>query len=268
MAKDYSINNTDNYFEKYEYNKHADILQCYVDLINEFIEYAHENIIVQNIDFYLFIVKRGIETISNVFSLLLLYTKNHEMTLYHCKKSYYYYVEFIGQIGYDNNSYLQLNSKDAALFVYKKTIFDINSEHRNLFELSNTEKEFLYSINIVIKITNELVLYLLNIYKNDELKISKCLKHLNNITSQTMFKKLSLEKRVNKGKCCLFLFQTLQLKNLEAEKYARLCFIFSKKINKKQINLSTIREKLYSKKCHELLPKYTPLKFVNWLFSV
>ena len=34
MAKDYSINNTDNYFEKYEYNKHADILQCYVDLIN------------------------------------------------------------------------------------------------------------------------------------------------------------------------------------------------------------------------------------------
>ena len=113
-----------------------------------------------------------------------------------------------------------------------------------------------------------MVLYLLNIYKNDELKISKCLKHLNNITSQTMFKKLSLEKRVNKGKCCLFLFQTLQLKNLEAEKYARLCFIFSKKINKKQINLSTIREKLYSKKCHELLPKYTPLKFVNWLFSV
>ena len=89
MGKDYSINNIDNYFENYEYDKYTDILQCYLDLISEFIEYSNENIIVQNEDFFLFIIKRGIETISNVFSLLLLYTKNHELTLYHCKKSYF-----------------------------------------------------------------------------------------------------------------------------------------------------------------------------------
>ena len=267
MGKDYSINNIDHYLEKYEYSKYVDILQCYIDLINEFIEYSSENIIVQNSDFFLFIVKRGIETISNVFSLLLLYTKNPELTLYHCKKSYYYYVEFIGQIGYDNNSYLQLNSKDAALFVYKKTIFDINGEHRKSFVLHDQEKDFLKSINIVIKITNELTLYLLNIFKNDELRIIKCLKHLNKIVRWCMFKNLSLENRKKKGKKCLFLFQTLQLKHLEMEKYAHLCYVFAKKINKKQIKLSNIREKLYDKKCHDLLQKYIPLKFVNWLFS-
>ena len=62
-----------------------------------------------------------------------MYTKNLDLTVYHCKKAYLFYVEFIGQIGDDNNSYLQLNSKDATLFVYKKTIFEINNEYRKQF---------------------------------------------------------------------------------------------------------------------------------------
>ena len=46
--------------------------------------------------------------------------KNLSLTLYHCKKSFLYYVEFISQIGDEGNSYLQLNTKDAILFIYKK----------------------------------------------------------------------------------------------------------------------------------------------------
>ena len=45
------------------------------------------------------------------------------MTYYNCQKGYIYFIEFIGQISEDNHSFLQLNSKDASLFVYKKINF-------------------------------------------------------------------------------------------------------------------------------------------------
>ena len=71
-----------------------------------------------------------------------MYTKNLELTVHHCKKAFLYYVEFIGQIGDDNHTFLQLNSKDATLFVYKKTIFDINNEYKKkvTYTLNETKK--------------------------------------------------------------------------------------------------------------------------------
>ena len=104
--------------------------------------------------------------------MIFLYTKNIDLTLIHCKKALYYYIEFIGQIGDESHSYLQLNSKDAMLFIYKKTIFEINSEHRAHFELDENEKHFMERFTKVNTIANELLLYiftgffLLMIYDN------------------------------------------------------------------------------------------------------
>ena len=78
---------------------------------------------------FLFITNRGLITFKHIFNILCLYTKNFTLILHHIKKAYLYYVEFIGQIGDDKNTYLQLNSKDATLFVYKKTLFEINNEY-------------------------------------------------------------------------------------------------------------------------------------------
>ena len=77
-----------------------------------------------------------------LFNMLLLYTKNIDLTISHCNKALYYYIEFIGQIADDSHSYLQLNSKDATLFIYKKTIFELNSEHRKNYTLSKEDKIF------------------------------------------------------------------------------------------------------------------------------
>ena len=79
------------------------------------------------------ILVSGLRTLTHVFRLLLLYTRNLDATWYHCQKAAYYYVEFMGQIGSDGNGFLQLNAKDAALFVYKKTLFEINGERRKEF---------------------------------------------------------------------------------------------------------------------------------------
>ena len=100
----------------------------YMEIINEYLLHAGDNIKLKNQSYYVFVLKRGLSTIKHIFNILLLYTKNINLTMHYCKKAYLYYVEFIGQIGESANTYLQLNSKDATLFVYKKTLFEINNE--------------------------------------------------------------------------------------------------------------------------------------------
>ena len=94
------------------------------------------------------------KTIKHIFNTLILYTKNLELTTYH-KKAYLFYVEFIGQIGEDNNKGLQLNSKDATLSVYKKTIFEINNDFRQSY-ITNTRKTLFEYINKATKLINDI----------------------------------------------------------------------------------------------------------------
>ena len=110
-------------------NEPSEILLQYFNIVKEYLYHAGENIIISDYTYYIFIIKRGLTCLKHIFNVLLLYTNNLDLVVYHCKKSYLYYIEFISQIGSENHSYLQLNSKDAALFIYKKTIFDINTEN-------------------------------------------------------------------------------------------------------------------------------------------
>ena len=106
--------------------------------MKEFIDYFNKYIESKNSKKY-YVVFKGLQSITHIFLILLLYTKNLSLTLYHCKKSFLYYVEFISQIGDEGNSYLQLNSKDAILFIYKKSIFDINNDYREKYEISEED---------------------------------------------------------------------------------------------------------------------------------
>ena len=98
---------------------------------------------------------RGLETISHVFEMMLYYTKNLDMTYYHSQKAFYFYNEFVNQIIEDPNNYLQLSSKDATLFVYKKTIFEINVQIQKgvkiLTELDKTKLDILNSYISILK---------------------------------------------------------------------------------------------------------------------
>ena len=102
---------------------------------------------------------RGLDTISHVFEIMLYYTKNLELTYYHSQKAFYFYNEFISQIIEDPNNYLQLSSKDATLFVYKKTIFEINAQIQKsvkiLTELDKTKLDILNSYISILKIICE-----------------------------------------------------------------------------------------------------------------
>ena len=141
----YSLYSIDNYKKTINVTIN-DIFEKYNLLI---IEYFKLNITGN------FIISRGLNTISHVFELMLFYTKNIDMTYYHSQKAFYFYGEFISQIIEDPNNYLQLSSKDATLFVYKKTIFEINAQIQKsvkiLTELDKTKMDILNSYVTILK---------------------------------------------------------------------------------------------------------------------
>jgi hypothetical protein len=139
--KHLNICDTQNYNVNFDITDTGNISSRINSLLTDFTKYISMQIKnVENNTYNLFIIQRGFETIIHCFKLLLLYTKNVELALYHSKKAYIYYVEFIGQIGYNNHSFLKLNSTDATLFVYKKTIFEINTDYKKNYLESEKEK--------------------------------------------------------------------------------------------------------------------------------
>jgi len=125
--KDYSLDNSDNYNDSFDY-KIDEVIEKYIFLSNEFLKFILEKTSFKNNNYTKFIIIRGYETITNVFNIVLHYTKNLELTFYHCQKAYYYYIEFIEQIYDEQNLFLQLNSRDAITYVYKKTIFELKHD--------------------------------------------------------------------------------------------------------------------------------------------
>lgn len=138
--EDYSLRNADN-FLKHLTKSLDEIHFKYIYLLSEYFSFILENIRFKN-DIYLkFIIRRGVVTITNVFNLLLFYSKNLDMAYYHGQKAFYFYVEYIGQISEEQHTFLQLSSRDATMFVYKKTLFEINHEFKDKnSELNKSEK--------------------------------------------------------------------------------------------------------------------------------
>ena len=149
----YSLKNNDFFYKNLNADTHK-IIQLYSELIIQYFKFIIENknITPKNKNLLTFIVTRGLETITNVYNFLLLYTKNVDVAYFHCQKSFYFYVEFIGQISEDENMFLQLSSRDAALYVYKKTIFELNfnsdtKNSLNSLNILSTENEINNKLN-------------------------------------------------------------------------------------------------------------------------
>jgi hypothetical protein len=154
----YSLKNMD-FFNKHLNADTNKIIQLYSELIIQYFKFITENknITPKNKNLLSFIITRGLETITYVFSFLLYYTKNVDVAYFHSQKSFYFYVEFIDQISEDENMFLQLSSRDASLYVYKKTIFEVNVD----------TKEYLNNLLYEDEINNKLneINFYINLYK-------------------------------------------------------------------------------------------------------
>jgi hypothetical protein len=181
----------------------SEILQKYVSLILEYTDFISEKVNIKNKKYYDYLYNRGLDTISHVFLLILFYTKNLDITYYHSQKAFYFYVEFIEQILDVQHSFLNLTSRDATMFVYKKTIYEINTEYRKLLDNNDSNNDFNHIANKDVKFD------LLNSY----IEIYKLLIRLEK------YKVLEISEIINKIKCSSsYLQKILSIVNIFADK--------------------------------------------------
>ena len=267
----FKVSNSNNYNEKLDENN----FQCYFKnicaLMSEFLIYTIDNVNVQNNKYYIFVIRRGLETITHCYKFLLLYTRNYELALYHCKKAYVYYVEFIGQIGYNNNSFLQLNSKDATLFVYKKTIFDINNSERKNYILIPKEKQIMEIVSAVLNLYKKITLLLLEREIKMDSAISPiiqfCTKICTKIIESIYNQKESPEQMLLYVQNITYFIDELPTKKIENILYlTNIIHSFVKKNRKYSITKQQITNKLLSPDFQSYLNLNSHLKLINWLF--
>ena len=158
-----------------DYNKiilddEDEIYSKYTNVIIQYLLLGIEKIKNQNAEYVKYILIKGVFTISYVFKMLLTYTCNTQLTYHHCQKSYSYYIEFIGQIGDDAVTYLQLNSKDAALFVYKKSIFEILDEVKKKYTENEMNEKKIKNVSAMMDIYNKLIETEITHLDSEELK--------------------------------------------------------------------------------------------------
>lgn len=135
----YSLNNPDNYKLNIDYSVGV-VASKYIELIIEYYKTVNSSIHLKNSTYAKYVIIRGLDTLTNVFLNILSSTKNVELTCFHCQKAFYFYVEFIEQISDDEKTFLQLTSRDATTYVYKKTIFEINQDHKKSNDSEHNEK--------------------------------------------------------------------------------------------------------------------------------
>ena len=170
----YIKNNNCNLSRVMLFNSYLKLLSTYHSLFNK-------NIVTKKTNYKEFIYLQGTKCLNHIFILLLQYTNNISFTRYHCEKGIYYFTEFISQIE-NENSFLKLTSIDAIIFVYKKTIYNINKSFIN-----NTKKQEIIDVDNIIKL-----LLNINKYENYE-KLKHLYIKLLNIKPPLLFFEMKLE---------------------------------------------------------------------------
>lgn len=155
----YSLRNGENYKQELE-TEPILIVKKVSELILEYFKFISENMKLKNSNFSKFIIIRGLDTLTSVFNFILLYTKNIDVTYFHCQKAFYFYIEFVSQISEDEKMFLQLSSRDASTYVYKKTIFEIN--YNKPFVATDYTKQKIGNINYFVELYKTLILKLID----------------------------------------------------------------------------------------------------------
>jgi|TARA_B110000285_G_scaffold234175_1_gene310238 hypothetical protein len=269
------LSDTKNYNDTLDKNTCVLFLK-YIGLIHELIESIVENIYIDKKEYLKYIITKGIKNTSYIYIFLLLYTKNLDLTIYHTQKSILYYVEFISQIGQDTNNLLKLNSTDATIFIYKKTIFDINVDFRNQYIETQEIKNQMNTLKQYMGIYNTTIIMYI-----EHLDLKKLtLIDLQKSVFTTLYKIVELliqipllSKKNNKSD--IEELDIIYNIIVECNKYHKYSFINSnyltliesiiKKHFKKYINIDEFRNKLNEPTIENKLEHMSICKIVNYL---
>jgi hypothetical protein len=278
MEKLESKNNNTNLLDVGNYKKELNsdtfhrCVNIYINIGNHCVKYLLSNLKTTNKKYLNFIIKRGLTTLEHVHNLLFIYTKNDNMVNHHLEKAYLYYVEFVSQIGEDTNQFIKLNSKDATLFVYKKTIYDINTDYKKNMRLTKKDMKFanmmkkfteIYNdviFNMIALMNNNLITNMdkLNKYMEYNKKFEKIILNIYDIFLNNDYK--NFIKIMNE-----FIDDLVKMK-ITISEYIKYLLLLTNKYNKKKVTYDNFKKKLYSPK-KNIVYKKTPLKYINWLMN-
>ena len=254
-------------------NSSVEIYSKCVEIILEYMKQSIDKIYIRRQCYYKYVICKGIDTISHVFIMLLLYTRNLEVAHYHCRKSFFYYIEFMGQIGNDNHSFLQLSSKDATMFVYKKTIFEINNEYRKEFQLCEEDTYTINNMELLIDMYNKSLKCIINNYDFDstdkhlilkeiELNVTKCFQNILSLLSKC-------ENEYNVKLNIINDFYKRLISKTDELNISIMPYIenLSRKLKNNRIYNNNIQKHLSCEDHDNKLNTLTPLKYINWLIQ-
>jgi hypothetical protein len=250
----YSLQINENY--KKDLNCHVnDVVKKYSQLIVEYLSFIFENIKIKNLRFFRFIIIRGLDTITNVFHYILYFTKNIDLTYFHCQKAFYFFVEFVGQISEEEKTFLQLTTRHATTYVYKKTFFEITTEIKNLNKEISTE--FREKISLIEKYIKLYQTYLLKIIQIENINISN-IEYLIKIYGK-------LNKLTDKSKISILdnITEKLYYKISNDVVFLEISYLLVKKFVKNPEILKNVFDKLNSDDFDDKILD-TPDKFIVW----
>ena len=273
-----SIKNKKNLLDITNYNKTItsktlyDSMNIYISISSQCVQYLLKNLKTTNKEYLNFIIERGLATLKHMHNIMFMYTKNSDLLHHHLEKGYLYYVEFVSQIGEDTNSYIKLNSKDATLFVYKKTIYDINQEYRNNMKLSKDNKKYIEKMHLFTDVYNTILINLMNLLMDEMINSEDKLKEYMTYSKDfdrlvaivyNIFIKKDYEKysRIVKD-----LAYSLTSNRISGGKYLKIYNLVTNKYYKKGIEYKTFKKKIYENNTTQL-NNLTSLKYVNWLIT-
>jgi len=255
----YSLQNTENYRNSIQ-STSAEIIEKYGILIIEYLKFIIENTNIKDKSYFKFVLIRGMETISHVFNNLLYFTKNLDVSYYNSQKALYYYVEFIGQIFDAQHSFLKFSSRDAVIYVYKKTLFELNNERKKTMVGLNDEDKSKHNILCIYnKLYKNIIHSILN---NNEFLLQNKKESIQDIfnkfeTTTELFNAYSSD--IVKIQTIHEFVQAIQNQTLDAYTYIHILSAFAKKIHKKTFSKNKLSEL-------EGKINLSPDAFVEWLF--
>ena len=172
-----NLSNKDNYLTELDCGYH-ELTQAYIVMVEYYITTIEQTVQMDDKSYYRYILCKGIENLKNIFRLLLVYTKNKAMAAFQTEKAMLYYVEFMGQISNEHSFIINLNGKDATLFIFKKTLYDLINQDSSM---TDVDTQTLLVMDRFID-THSAILKIILSSSDQEDGVTKCV--------QTMHKKL------------------------------------------------------------------------------
>jgi len=277
----FSLHNFENYNKELKQECRY-ILNQFIELNNKFLLLSLENIQIQDKIFKQYVMKKGVETIEHIFIFLIFYTLNNDLTYYHCEQGYVYYVEFIGQMIMNGDTTgFALTSKDAILFVFKKTIFEISKEYRENNPLNeNYEKKIKLIKQLTSTYKNLLFLYIDNLNTSNTKLNENETKTIRNIIVNffvNVFENNTINSNYNNSDNAIeilnyFIDFIRKYDKLSIHNKLNVLELFIKKYNKQSISNEIIKNKMRNEIMDYVLNdnnyNYSNIiKLFTWLFN-